>query len=55
MIRCWAPATASGCRKSKPCSSDDRNYLVIVGTGHLVGPGSVIDLLKKDGIGVSQR
>jgi uncharacterized protein len=35
--------------------TDDKNYLVIVGTGHLVGPDSVIDLLKKDGIGATQR
>ena len=35
--------------------NDDKNYLVIVGTGHLVGAGSVIDLLKKDGIGATQR
>jgi uncharacterized protein YbaP (TraB family) len=28
---------------------------VIVGTGHLVGRDSVIDLLKKDGIGAAQR
>ena len=35
--------------------NDDKNYLVIVGTGHLVGPGSVIDLLKKDGILATQR
>jgi uncharacterized protein YbaP (TraB family) len=28
---------------------------VIVGTGHLVGQGSVIDLLKKDGISATQR
>ena len=34
---------------------DDVNYLVIVGTGHLVGAGSVIDLLKKDGFGATQR
>ena len=34
---------------------DDENYLVIVGTGHLVGRDSVIDLLKKDGIGAVQR
>jgi len=33
---------------------DDKNYLVIVGTGHLVGRGSVIDLLKKDGISATQ-
>ncbi len=34
---------------------EDKNYLVIVGTGHLVGRGSVIDLLKKDGIAAAQR
>jgi uncharacterized protein YbaP (TraB family) len=34
---------------------EDRNYLVIVGTGHLVGRDSVIALLKKDGIGATQR
>jgi uncharacterized protein YbaP (TraB family) len=35
--------------------NDDRNYLVIVGTAHLAGRDSVIDLLKKDGIGATQR
>jgi len=34
---------------------DDKNYLVIVGTAHLVGPDSVIALLKKDGIRTAQR
>lgn len=34
---------------------DDKNYLVIVGTAHLVGRDSVIALLKKDGIGAIQR
>jgi uncharacterized protein YbaP (TraB family) len=34
---------------------DDENHLVIVGTAHLVGRDSVIDLLKKDGIGADQR
>jgi uncharacterized protein YbaP (TraB family) len=34
---------------------DDKNYLVIVGTAHLVGRDSVIDLLKKDGVGADQR
>jgi len=34
---------------------ENKNYLVIVGTGHLVGRGSVIDLLKKDGIAAAQR
>ena len=35
--------------------NEDKNYLVIVGTGHLVGHDSVIELLKKDGIGAIQR
>jgi uncharacterized protein YbaP (TraB family) len=35
--------------------ADDKNYLVIVGTAHLVGRDSVIDLLKRDGIGAVQR
>jgi uncharacterized protein YbaP (TraB family) len=34
---------------------DDKSYLVIVGTAHLVGPDSVIELLKKDGIRAAQR
>ena len=34
---------------------DDKNFLVIVGTAHLVGNGSVLDLLKKDGIAAVQR
>lgn len=35
--------------------NDDENYLVIVGTGHLVGRDSVLDLLRKDGIAATQR
>jgi uncharacterized protein YbaP (TraB family) len=46
--RRWLP-------KIETLLADDKNYLVIVGTGHLVGPGSVIDLLKKDGIAATQR
>jgi hypothetical protein len=46
--RKWVP-------KIEALLNDDKNYLVIVGTGHLVGQGSVIDLLKKDGIGATQR
>jgi uncharacterized protein len=42
-------------RKIEALLNDDQNYLVIVGTGHLVGQGSVIDLLKKDGISATQR
>lgn len=34
---------------------DDNNYLVIVGTGHLVGRDSVIDLLEKDGVRATQH
>jgi uncharacterized protein YbaP (TraB family) len=46
--RKWVP-------KIEALLNDDKNYLVIVGTGHLVGQGSVIELLKKDGIGATQR
>jgi uncharacterized protein YbaP (TraB family) len=46
--RKWVP-------KIEALLSDDRNYLVIVGTAHLVGQGSVLDLLKKDGIVAIQR
>ena len=46
--RKWVP-------KIEALLNDDKNYLVIVGTGHLVGAGSVIELLKKDGIGATQR
>ena len=46
--RKWLP-------KIEALLNDDKNYLVIVGTGHLVGPDSVIDLLKKAGIGAIQR
>ena len=35
--------------------SDEENYLVIVGTGHLAGQGSLLDLLKQDGIVATQR
>ncbi len=33
----------------------DTNVLFIVGVGHLVGPGSVVDLLQKKGYQVKQR
>jgi uncharacterized protein len=33
----------------------DKNYLIIVGTAHLVGKDGVIELLKKDGVGAEQR
>ena len=46
--RCWRP-------KIEALLNDDKNYLVIVGTGHLVGRDSVIDLLKREGVGATQR
>jgi len=46
--RKWLP-------KIEALLNDDKNCLVIVGTGHLAGAGSVIDLLRKDGIVVTQR
>jgi uncharacterized protein len=46
--RKWLP-------KIEALLNDDKDYLVIVGTGHLVGAGSVIDLLKKDGIAATQH
>jgi uncharacterized protein len=46
--RKWVP-------KIEALLNEDKNYLVIVGTGHLVGQGSVIALLKKDGIAAAQR
>jgi len=46
--RKWIP-------KIEALLNDDKNYLVIVGTGHLVGRNSVIEMLKKDGIGATQR
>jgi uncharacterized protein YbaP (TraB family) len=46
--RKWIP-------KIEALLNDDKNYLVIVGTGHLVGRDSVIDLLKKDGVPATQR
>jgi len=46
--RKWIP-------KIEALLNDDKNYLVIVGTGHLVGRNSVIDLLKQDGVAAIQR
>jgi uncharacterized protein YbaP (TraB family) len=46
--RKWIP-------KIEALLNDDKNYLVIVGTGHLVGRNSVIEMLKKDGVGATQR
>jgi uncharacterized protein YbaP (TraB family) len=46
--RKWVP-------KIEALLNADKNYLVIVGTGHLVGQGNVIQLLKKDGIAAAQK
>ena len=46
--RKWVP-------KIEALLNEDKNYLVIVGTAHLAGQGSVIALLKKDGIAAAQR
>jgi uncharacterized protein YbaP (TraB family) len=46
--RKWLP-------KIEALLNEDKNYLVIVGTGHLVGRDSVIELLKNDGVGATQR
>jgi len=45
--RAWLP-------KIEELLRGDRNAIVIVGAGHLVGPGGVIDLLKKNGWKVTQ-
>ncbi len=46
--RKWLP-------KIEALLNDDKNYLVIVGTGHLAGRDSVIEMLEKDGVGAVQR
>ena len=46
--RKWLP-------KIEALLNDDKNYLVIVGTGHLVGRDSVIELLKNDGVTATQQ
>jgi uncharacterized protein YbaP (TraB family) len=35
--------------------ADGKTYFVVIGAGHLVGKGSVIELLRAKGFGVSQR
>ncbi len=46
--RKWTP-------KIEALLTDDKDYLVIVGTAHLVGRDSVIEMLKKAGVGAIQR
>ena len=40
--------------KIVPFLKTDKNYIIIVGAGHLVGKGSLIELLKKKGYSVEQ-
>jgi uncharacterized protein YbaP (TraB family) len=44
----WIQQIESALRK-------DKNVFFVVGAGHLVGPGSVVDLLKKKGYRVTQQ
>jgi uncharacterized protein YbaP (TraB family) len=46
--RKWLP-------KIEALLKENQNYLIIVGTGHLVGRDGVVELLKKDGIEAIQR
>jgi uncharacterized protein YbaP (TraB family) len=41
--------------KIEEMMSEDKNILVIVGAGHLVGPDSVVALLKEKGYRVKQK
>jgi uncharacterized protein YbaP (TraB family) len=34
---------------------ENKNVFIIVGAGHLIGPGSVIEILKQKGYKVMQR
>jgi uncharacterized protein YbaP (TraB family) len=42
-------------KKIEEMMSEDKNILVIVGAGHLIGPGSVVALLKEKGYRVTQK
>ena len=53
--RWWSARNRKWIAKIEALLDDDKNYLVIVGTAHLVGQDSVIELLKKDGIRAAQR
>ena len=46
--RKWVP-------KIEALLREDRNYLVIVGTGHLAGRDSVVELLRRDGFNLTQQ
>ena len=42
-------------KKIEKMMSEDKNILIIVGAGHLIGPGSVVALLKEKGYRVKQK
>lgn len=46
--RDWVP-------KIEDMMAENNNVLIIVGTGHLIGPGSVVEMLKQKGYNVMQR
>jgi uncharacterized protein YbaP (TraB family) len=41
--------------KIEKMMKENKNVLIIVGAGHLIGPGSVVEILKQKGYGVKQR
>ncbi len=42
-------------KKIEALMAEDKNIFIIVGAGHLIGPGSVVALLKEKGYKVKQR
>jgi uncharacterized protein YbaP (TraB family) len=42
-------------KKIEDMMAEDKNIFIIVGAGHLIGPGSVVALLKEKGYKVKQR
>jgi uncharacterized protein YbaP (TraB family) len=42
-------------KKIKAMMAEDKNIFIIVGAGHLIGPGSVVALLKEKGYKVRQK
>jgi len=42
-------------KKIEEMMAKDKNIFIIVGVGHLIGPGSVVALLKEKGYKVKQK
>ena len=42
-------------KKIEEMMAEDKNIFIIVGAGHLIGPGSVVALLKQKGYRVKQK